>query len=148
MYLGFKGPAFTWSRYINDGKKISKRLDRTLMDCDWRTTFPEASCMHLHRLYSDHNPFLVRLHSLSPHLGPAPYVLKPLGCPILSFMMWWRKLGVIQKAVLLIAWTRLGRPLFPSIKRSLTIFQWKKNIANKLNGIQRAYGEGGLCEVD
>lgn len=39
---------------------MSKRLDRVLADCTWRTSFPEAMVEHLCRLHSYHNPILLR----------------------------------------------------------------------------------------
>lgn len=71
--LGFKGPTFTWHRSVNGYLGISKRLDRALGDCKWRTAFPEASCMHLHRLYSDHNPLFINLFPSTPRMGPRPF---------------------------------------------------------------------------
>lgn len=59
--LGFKGPAFMWHRSMQGGQKISKRLDRAVANCDWRLAFIEASFLHLHRMYSDHNPLLFKL---------------------------------------------------------------------------------------
>lgn len=49
--LGFIGPTFTWHRSLHGYHRISKRLDRVLVDGEWRTTFLEASCLNLHRLY-------------------------------------------------------------------------------------------------
>lgn len=71
--LGFKGPTHTSHRCVNGLKKISKRLDRVLVDYDWRTQFPEASCIHLHRQYSDHNPLHVKLHIVSQFRGSHPF---------------------------------------------------------------------------
>lgn len=74
--LGLKGPSFTWHRSVNGCHRISKRLDRALGDCDWHTKFPEASCMHLHCMYSDHNPLFISLFFISPRIGPRPFRLE------------------------------------------------------------------------
>lgn len=61
--IGFQGPAFTWHRNVNRYyHRISLRLDCALADCDWRIAFPEASCMHLHSMYSDHHPLFISLY--------------------------------------------------------------------------------------
>lgn len=71
--MGFKGLAHTWHRSVNSCHRISKRLDRALVDCDWRITFPEVTCTHLHRMFFDHNPLLLRLQHFVPRASPRPF---------------------------------------------------------------------------
>lgn len=64
--LGFKGPRFTWHKYANGIRKISKRLDWGFCSLDWRIKFPEASVTMLPRAYSDHHPILLRCSGYLP----------------------------------------------------------------------------------
>jgi len=54
------GGRFTWHRNHNGIHILSKKLDKSLANVDWRITFSEASVEVLCRLHSDHNPFLLR----------------------------------------------------------------------------------------
>ncbi|VFQ80911.1 unnamed protein product [Cuscuta campestris] len=58
------GGKFTWQRNNQGQVMISKRLDRVIMDAEWRTSVPEAAVELLPRVYSDHHPLLVRPHGL------------------------------------------------------------------------------------
>ncbi|KAK7260044.1 hypothetical protein RIF29_25766 [Crotalaria pallida] len=51
---GFVGYPFTWRR-----GRLLKRLDRVLMNLEWRITYPHMSVHHLDPLKSDHNPLLL-----------------------------------------------------------------------------------------
>lgn len=59
MDLGSTGLFFTWVRRAHGEPTISKRLDRALADCSWRTHFPEAYVETLFRHHSDHSPLLL-----------------------------------------------------------------------------------------
>lgn len=54
--MGFKGDPYTWQR-----SNVRKRLDRMLVNLDWRLRFEEADVLHLPNFKSDHNPLLVQL---------------------------------------------------------------------------------------
>jgi endonuclease/exonuclease/phosphatase family metal-dependent hydrolase len=54
------GSKYTWARRNNSGGLLAKRLDRAIMDVGWRHLYPEAYIEHLSRVYSDHNPLLLR----------------------------------------------------------------------------------------
>ena len=59
MDMGAIGNKFTWVRRVRGGRLVSKKLDRVLIDYDWRQTFPEAFTEILPRIHSDHSPLLV-----------------------------------------------------------------------------------------
>ncbi|PKI63801.1 hypothetical protein CRG98_015785 [Punica granatum] len=49
-----------------------QRLDRTIANDEWRTTYPKAGVLHLPQVRSDHNPILVKLWMESSH-KPRPF---------------------------------------------------------------------------
>ncbi|KAF7839972.1 RNA-directed DNA polymerase [Senna tora] len=53
--LGFVGPKYTWQR-----GDLSIRLDRALVNTEWRLKFPEATVTHLPKYKSDHCPLWIR----------------------------------------------------------------------------------------
>lgn len=58
--LGSTGLFFTWTRNAIGEPPLSKRLDRALVDCNWRTQFPEAYVETLFMHHLDHSPLLLR----------------------------------------------------------------------------------------
>ncbi|WVZ63451.1 hypothetical protein U9M48_013082 [Paspalum notatum var. saurae] len=63
FYLGFHGPAYTWSNKRFSSFPTFQRLDRCLANSDWITTFPNTDVYHLPMLYSDHCPILLNIDS-------------------------------------------------------------------------------------
>ena len=57
--LGFSGNPFTWSNGQQGRVFIQERLDRGLVNGDWRSLFPRATVAHLAWVASDHAPFLL-----------------------------------------------------------------------------------------
>jgi hypothetical protein len=57
--LEAKGFKFTWHRHIQGVRHLAKKLDRALVDLEWRDKFPEAFVENLGRLHSDHHPILL-----------------------------------------------------------------------------------------
>uniref|UniRef100_A0A803PXV1 Reverse transcriptase domain-containing protein n=1 Tax=Cannabis sativa TaxID=3483 RepID=A0A803PXV1_CANSA len=61
--LGFQGPCFTWAKDRNNpnngGSSKRARLDRGLVNSDWRILFPNAIVKHLSSNGSDHRPLLL-----------------------------------------------------------------------------------------
>jgi endonuclease/exonuclease/phosphatase family metal-dependent hydrolase len=49
------GGRYTWHRNNNGRRILSKKLDRSLANVEWRIAFPEAFVEVLCRLHSDHN---------------------------------------------------------------------------------------------
>lgn len=71
--LSTTGGRFTWHRNQNGIRILSKTLDRSLANVDWRITFPEAFVEVLCKLHSDHNPLLLRFGGLPLARGPRPF---------------------------------------------------------------------------
>ena len=66
---GFVGWPFTWQR-----GSLCERLDRCLVNTDWRLRFPNATIHHLHHLKSDHRPLWLKLvHEPSPNYHRRPF---------------------------------------------------------------------------
>jgi hypothetical protein len=58
--LSHQGPNFTWHIHIQGVRYLAKWLDIVLAFLDWQTSFPEAYVETLCKLYSDHNPIILR----------------------------------------------------------------------------------------
>lgn len=54
------GGHFTWSKNIQLGGHVRKRLDRCVVDVDWQLAFPDTMVEVLPQHGSDHNPLLLR----------------------------------------------------------------------------------------
>jgi len=76
LNLTTTGSRFTWHRNHNGIRILSKKLDRSLANVDWRITFPEAFVKVLSKLHFDHNPFLLRFVGLPLARGPKPFCFK------------------------------------------------------------------------
>jgi hypothetical protein len=59
MDLDTEGGIFTWRRSTIHGVHMRKRLDRCMVDVDWRMSFPHALVELLAPHDSDHNPILL-----------------------------------------------------------------------------------------
>lgn len=59
--VGFSSSPFTWSNGRSGMANIQARLDRGLVNEDWRLLFPDAQLFHLPVLQSDHKPLLMQL---------------------------------------------------------------------------------------
>lgn len=55
---GFRGYQFTWHR-----DQLEERLDRALINLDWRLRFPDAVVHHLPHFKSDHRPLFIKFTS-------------------------------------------------------------------------------------
>jgi len=71
--LSTTGSRFTWHRNKNAICILSKKLDRSLANVDWRITFPKAFVEVLCRLHSDHNPLLLRFWWSPYSSGPQTF---------------------------------------------------------------------------
>lgn len=58
FYLGYCGPAYTWTNKCFSTNPTFQRLDRCLANAEWCTAFPMTTVYHLPMLYSDHAPIL------------------------------------------------------------------------------------------
>jgi len=71
--LEAKGFKFTWHRHIQGVRHLAKKLDRALVDLEWRDKFPEAFVENLGRLHSDHHPILLRCGGLPMFKRERPF---------------------------------------------------------------------------
>ncbi|CAL1372535.1 unnamed protein product [Linum trigynum] len=65
--LGFSGPKYTWSRGDQQQTYKASRLDRSLCNLRWNTSYPNTSVVHLPRFHSDHNPILTTVELQQGH---------------------------------------------------------------------------------
>ncbi|CAL1365946.1 unnamed protein product [Linum trigynum] len=56
--LGYSGPRFTWYRGETQATRKASRIDRSLCNVAWNSTFPNSSVQHLPKFHSDHLPLL------------------------------------------------------------------------------------------
>nr|XP_023913965.1 uncharacterized protein LOC112025518 [Quercus suber] len=142
MDLGFCGPKFTWSNLRNIRVLIFEKLDRCFANVSCRSVFPEAVVQHLTRIHSDHNPILLKLFK-DKGLGlPKPF----------RFQSMWLSHPTYSQVVR-DAWANNG-PLVDTIadfsKRVQNwnkavfgnVFQNKRRLEARLNGIQRTLANG------
>ena len=61
MYLGFKGPKFTWCNWHFEGNLVYARLDRGLHNQEWLQFFPQSSLSHIPFRFSDHMALMVKV---------------------------------------------------------------------------------------
>ncbi|KAB1205077.1 hypothetical protein CJ030_MR7G016721 [Morella rubra] len=57
--LGFNGNPFTWNNGRRGCANIRERLDRGLVNQQWRVQYPNASILHSSALASDHLPLIL-----------------------------------------------------------------------------------------
>ena len=57
--LGYVGARFTWCNKRWGRGSIKERLDRGIVNMEWRTKFPRATVLHLGAVNSDHCPLLI-----------------------------------------------------------------------------------------
>lgn len=60
--LGFTGSRYTWEHFRGSNKWVQERLDRGLVNDDWKRVFPDAELCVLDVSTSDHLPLLLQLH--------------------------------------------------------------------------------------
>ncbi|XP_020412737.1 uncharacterized protein LOC109947231 [Prunus persica] len=142
--LGFLGPKFTWVNKRFGGDFVMKRLDRAICNKEWRVFFPEAFVRHLPRRCSDHSPILLSLNSdkipsseLKPFRFEAMW-LKHCLFPEFIKAEWKNLEGSVS--------SKLDN-LIPLLREWNTqvfgqIFQKKKRILARLQGIQRSLCKG------
>lgn len=62
-YLGYSGPAYTWTNKRFSSKPVFERLDRCLVNAEWCGLFPNTNGFILPIILSDHAPILVSTES-------------------------------------------------------------------------------------
>ncbi|KAG2712673.1 hypothetical protein I3760_04G137100 [Carya illinoinensis] len=58
--IGFSNPKFTWRNNRHGRALIRERIDRIIVNQQWRLLFPDASLNHLASSASDHHPLLLQ----------------------------------------------------------------------------------------
>ncbi|XP_061362797.1 uncharacterized protein LOC133306487 [Gastrolobium bilobum] len=72
--LGYDGPLFTWQGpKWTILRRIFKRLDRVVVNLEWRMMFDDARVSSLPRILSDHNPLLIKLFENLDEKGKKPF---------------------------------------------------------------------------
>lgn len=79
FYLGYNGPAYTWTNKRFNTNPTYERLDRFLANAEWCATYPATLVYHLPMMKSDHAPILALLEYSRPK-SKNHSVLKNGGC--------------------------------------------------------------------
>lgn len=150
--MGFSGPKFTWSYGVSTHTRKAARLDRALCDTMWRSCFPSATLRHLPHAHSDHCPLLLKLSTVDcSWLGHRPFRFTSawLRHPDFNLLVnrEWKEKGGLQSSLSLLteslwAW---------NVHTFGDIFQRKKRLSSRLEGIQRAMGRycsNGLLSLE
>lgn len=61
--LTFKGPRFTWLNHQMRSDRIMERIDKVVVNFEWRSMFLNYSLIHGKIVASDHHPLILFLHS-------------------------------------------------------------------------------------
>ncbi|KAF7822605.1 ribonuclease H [Senna tora] len=139
MDLDCKGPKFTWRRNCKNNIKVSKRLDRALANADWRIHFAEASVHNLFNSYSDHNPIGLFCRDNHPSKQDRPFRFEaawahhPGFYNVVKFA--WE--SCVQNVPLRLS-TVKSHALWFNKNVFGNIFQRKKKLKARLNGIQKS----------
>lgn len=59
MDMELKGCKYTWVSNPRDGRVTKEKLDRVLVNAEWRSLFPHASAVALPMINSDHSPVVL-----------------------------------------------------------------------------------------
>ena len=136
--IGFSGPWFTWTNKRDLHGLIQERIDRFFVNPSWCMLYPEAKVVHLTRCHSDHCPVLLEMQ---PGVGggrnrPFKFQTCWLSDPFFPSIVSqsWRQSEMLVDAIIkftdeAIRWNRMHFG---------NVFNRKKNIMARLNGIQRA----------
>ncbi|KAJ1395438.1 Ribonuclease H domain [Sesbania bispinosa] len=106
MDIGAIGSNYTWFRKEQGRQSISKRLDRALVDCDWRNLMPEAFVEVLCRFRFDHSPIPLHCHD-----DPA----SKKGQPFRYLDAW--SLHPEYRSILEVAWLSSNRGVVDQLKQ-------------------------------
>ena len=129
------GGRFTWHRNNNGIRTISKKLDRSIANVDWRMAFPEASVEVLCRLHSDHNPLLLRFGGLPLARGPRPFRFEAAWIDHHEYADLVKNSWHLPNITASLAKVQENSIIFNKEVFG-NIFQRKKHIENRLKGVQ------------
>ncbi|KAK3204900.1 hypothetical protein Dsin_018946 [Dipteronia sinensis] len=140
--LGFISQKFTWMTRRGVREEIWERLDRALYSMDWRSTFAEGFVQHLPRVSSDHCPIMLSLRSNHiPRNSLKPFRFEAMWLKHEQFgdlvrQRWGVHNGnIVEKVNSLTGKLReWNRDTFGCI------FQKKRRILARINGIQNSLG--------
>lgn len=136
--LGFSGLKFTWFNNHPLTHLIQEGIDRVFVNLAWNKLYPEACVKHLERSHSNQCPVILSLHQEVQLNIPRLFRFQPMWLSYPSFP------GVVREA-----WT--AHPGLPTTITTFTnkakewnknifgnVFQWKRRICARLEGIQFA----------
>ncbi|KAF7820958.1 reverse transcriptase [Senna tora] len=136
--LGFVGHKFTWYNKRPDGHTVFERLDRFLANHQWLTLFPEATNHHLPRIKSDHNPLLLCTIPSPSYKPKRPFKCEQIWLSQPDFLKLvqstWAESNSIPEGLKLIQ----DRAIEWNKYSFGNIFQNKRKLLNRLNGITKA----------
>ncbi|XP_030963921.1 uncharacterized protein LOC115985091 [Quercus lobata] len=136
--IGFSGPRFTWTNKRDIQALIQERIDRFFVNPSWCLLYPEARVVHLTRCHSDHCPVLMEMQprrgsGRNRHFKFQTCWLSDPSFPNIVNQAWRHPVMLVdainkftEEA------TRWNRMQFGNV------FNRKKNIMARLNGVQRA----------
>ncbi|KAJ4851447.1 hypothetical protein Tsubulata_031896 [Turnera subulata] len=137
--LGFSRPPFTWVRMVGSSVSMQTRLDRAVATAEWRELFPDASVLHLPRVYSDHHPLLLVLDGLvgppsrRPFRFEAAWLSHAQYGPLVR-SSWVHQPGQFQRSL-----TRIREVSISFNKTTFgNIFRRKRWLLGRISGAQRA----------
>ena len=146
--LGFSGPAHTWFRGNSEDTFKSARLDRGLVNEEWRLKFEEGGIRHLPKSCSDHCPILMS----STGFAPVPRAIRPF-----RFQAAWLNHEKFHDFVQR-NWV-CSAPIVPFLKEFAkkvqtwnkdefyNIFRRKSELWARLEGIQKRLAQGGNAHL-
>ena len=141
--LGCSGPGHTWFRGNSPETFKSARLDRGLVNEDWRTRFPEGAVRNIPKVKSDHCPILISVNGFAP----LPRSLAPF-----RFQAAWMNHEKFEEFVMT-NWKN-NEPLVPFLKKFAgllskwnretfhNIFRRKAELFARLEGVQKLLSKG------
>ena len=74
--MGYIGSWFTWAVQRRDYGCIRERIDRALINFDWKTKFPQVRLYHLSNSTSDHCILLLRFDSTKRNIQKSKRIFR------------------------------------------------------------------------
>ena len=136
--MGFSGPRYTWTNRKEINSLIQERIDRFFMNLSWCLLYPDAKVLHLTRCHSDHCPILMetnprrQLHLTRPFKFQSFWLSDPSFPNVVNQA--WKQPRKLMEAIKVFSrkanlWNK---------NQFRNIFQKKKRVLARLNGVQRA----------
>ena len=136
--MGFSGPRYTWTNRREISSLIQERIDRFFMNTSWCQLYPDAKVSHLTKCHSDHCPVLMetnpnrQLHFTRPFRFQSFWLSDPSFPNVVNWA--WQHPRKLLEAIEVFSkqaslWNK---------NQFGNIFQKKKRIVARLDGVQRA----------